>query len=166
MTSPVSVTTQSNIAIISIANPPVNAISQAVRQRLLEAAQQINSDAAIRAVVLICQGRTFIAGADISEFGRPPLAPHLPDVLQALTDCSKPIVAALHGTALGGGLEVALACHYRVALKSTKIGLPEINLGLLPRCWRHPVAAAPAGRRNRIEADKLRPAGSGCGPGH
>ena len=82
--------------------------------------------------MITCAGRTFIAGADITEFGKPPLQPHLPDLINEIENCTTPVVAALHGTTLGGGLEVALGCHYRVALASTKMGLPEVNLGILP----------------------------------
>ena len=85
-----------------------------------------------KAIVIICAGRTFIAGADISEFGKPPAAPYLSDVLDAIENASKPVVAALHGTALGGGFEVALTAHYRIAVPSAKCGLPEIKLGLIP----------------------------------
>lgn len=128
----VSIANQGNIAIITIDSPPVNALSQAVRSGLVDCISTADADPDIQAIVLICAGRTFIAGADISEFGKPPLEPYLPDVLQTLDNCSKPIIAALHGTALGGGLETALACRYRIALASARIGLPEVNLGLIP----------------------------------
>jgi 3-hydroxyacyl-CoA dehydrogenase len=128
----VSIASQGHIAVITIDSPPVNALSQSVRSGLVECVNSVDADPAIQAIVLICAGRTFIAGADISEFGKPPLEPFLPDVLQTLDNCSKPIIAALHGTALGGGLETALACRYRIALKSARVGLPEVNLGLIP----------------------------------
>jgi len=128
----VSNTKQGGVAIISIDNPPVNALSQAVRSGLVKCVNEAVSDQDTEVIVLICKGRTFIAGADISEFGKPPMAPHLPDVLKVLDDSPKPVIAAMHGTALGGGLETALACRYRLALKSTRIGLPEVNLGLIP----------------------------------
>jgi len=128
----VSIAHQGPIAIISIDNPPVNALSQAVRSGLLECVSEAVSDQNTQAIVLLCAGRTFIAGADISEFGKPPLQPYLPDVLESLDSCPKPIIAALHGTALGGGLETALACRYRIAVDSARIGLPEVNLGLIP----------------------------------
>ena len=128
----VSITSQGHIAVITIDSPPVNALSQSVRSGLVECINAADADKNIQAIVLICAGRTFIAGADISEFGKPPLEPFLPDVLQTLDKCSKPIIAALHGTALGGGLETALACRYRIALKSARVGLPEVNLGLIP----------------------------------
>ncbi|GAB1263055.1 3-hydroxyacyl-CoA dehydrogenase NAD-binding domain-containing protein [Aurantivibrio plasticivorans] len=122
---------QGDIGVIKINNPPVNALSQALRQGLTEGLAQAQSDAS-KAVVLVCEGRTFIAGADITEFGKPPREPSLPSVLDAIENSEKPVVAAIHGTALGGGLEVALACHYRVAIPSAKVGLPEVNLGILP----------------------------------
>ncbi len=132
MNQVVSIAHQGPIAIISIDNPPVNALSQAVRSGLLECVSEAVSDQNTQAIVLLCAGRTFIAGADISEFGKPPLQPYLPDVLESLDSCPKPIIAALHGTALGGGLETALACRYRIAVDSARIGLPEVNLGLIP----------------------------------
>lgn len=128
----VSITSQGHIAVITIDSPPVNALSQSVRSGLVECVNTADADQDIQAIVLICAGRTFIAGADISEFGKPPLEPFLPDVLQTLDNCSKPIIAALHGTALGGGLETALACRYRIALQNAHVGLPEVNLGLIP----------------------------------
>lgn len=120
------------IAVVVVDNPPVNALSQAVRAGLIEAFDEAAADAATRAVVLRCEGRTFIAGADIREFGRPPKDPWLPEVVARIEAMEKPVVAAIHGTALGGGLEVAMGCHYRVAARSAKVGLPEVNLGLLP----------------------------------
>lgn len=121
-----------DIGVIRIDNPPVNALGQAVRSGLLEALDQGLADDDARALVLMADGRTFIAGADIREFGQPPQPPLLPEVIARIEACTKPLVAVLHGTALGGGLEVALGCHYRVALPGTKVGLPEVKLGLLP----------------------------------
>jgi len=121
-----------NLAVISINNPPVNALSHSVRSGLLRCIDAAVSDQNTQAIILICTGRTFIAGADISEFGKPPLEPFLPDLLEALDNCPKPTIAAIHGTALGGGLETALACRYRIALKNSRVGLPEVNLGLIP----------------------------------
>ncbi|MGX5736016.1 3-hydroxyacyl-CoA dehydrogenase NAD-binding domain-containing protein [Bosea thiooxidans] len=120
------------VALATIDNPPVNALSAAVRAGLAEAIQQANADGAVVAVVIAATGKAFIAGADISEFGKPSVAPFLPDVLDAITNSRKPVVAAIQGVALGGGLEVALACHGRVALAGAKLGLPEIKLGLIP----------------------------------
>ncbi len=120
------------VGVISIANPPVNALGQAVRSGLLSALKEGIADQQAKALMVMAEGRTFIAGADIREFGKPPQAPLLPDVITQLEACPKPLVASLHGTALGGGLEVALGCHYRVALAGTRVGLPEVKLGLLP----------------------------------
>ena len=120
-----------NIAVISVNNPPVNALSQAVREGILDAVTTAQGDAS-EAIILHCEGRTFIAGADIKEFGKPPQEPGLPSILSAIENSSKPVIAAIHGTALGGGFEVALACHYRCAIASAKVGLPEVKLGLLP----------------------------------
>ncbi len=121
-----------NILVVTSNNPPVNALGAAVRQGLAAAIEEASSDAAIEAVVIRCEGRTFFAGADITEFGKPPVLPGLPDVITSIEASEKPVVAAIHGTALGGGLEVALGCHYRVAVPSAKLGLPEVKLGLLP----------------------------------
>jgi 3-hydroxyacyl-CoA dehydrogenase len=120
-----------NIGVITIDNPPVNALSHALRQGLQDAINAAQNDAS-EALVLLCAGRTFIAGADITEFGKPPQSPSLPDVLVSLESSRKLVVAAIHGTALGGGFETALACHYRCALSSAKVGLPEVKLGILP----------------------------------
>lgn len=120
------------VGIVTVDSPPVNALSAAVRGGILECIKAAIADPAIKGIVLTCAGRTFIAGADITEFGRPPKPPGLNEVLAEMENSPKPIVAAIHGTALGGGLEVALACHYRVAVKEAKLGLPEVKLGLLP----------------------------------
>ena len=127
----VTLSRDGDIALVSINSPPVNALSQPVRAGIVEAMRQAQSDDS-KAIVLICEGRTFIAGADITEFGKPPKAPSLLDVEDAIEGSTKPVVAAIHGTALGGGLEVALCCHYRVAVPSAKCGLPEVHLGLIP----------------------------------
>ena len=121
-----------DILVIVSNNPPVNALGQAVRAGLAEAIAHATAEPAIRAVIIRCDGRTFFAGADITEFGKPPVGPSLPDVVDAIEQCPKPVVAAIHGTALGGGLELALACHYRIAIPSARLGLPEVKLGLLP----------------------------------
>lgn len=123
---------EGNVGIITIDSPPVNALSADVRDGVFGAVGRAVADPAVEAIVLICGGRTFIAGADISEFGKPMRGTSLHEVVAALENAPKPVVAAIHGTALGGGLEVALACHYRVAVPSAKLGLPEVKLGLLP----------------------------------
>ncbi|MGB7452103.1 MAG: 3-hydroxyacyl-CoA dehydrogenase NAD-binding domain-containing protein [Lysobacterales bacterium] len=128
----VNLRTQGRIGVIEINSPPVNALSQTVRMGIMQSLQSAIEDVAIEAIVLICSGRTFIAGADIREFGLPPKTPHLPDVVAALEASPKTVVAAIHGTALGGGFEIALGCHYRVARFDAKVGLPEVKLGLLP----------------------------------
>ncbi len=131
MSEVVSYELNENIGVISVNNPPVNALAQVVREGILNAVNEAQGDGS-EAIVLACEGRTFIAGADITEFGKPPKDPWLPEVLTAIENSSKPVVAAIHGTALGGGFEVALACHYRCAVPSAKVGLPEVKLGLLP----------------------------------
>ena len=120
-----------DVALIRIDNPPVNALSHHVRQGLLDGMTQAEESAAT-SIVVICDGRTFIAGADITEFSGPPQPPSLQSAQDAMENCSKPVVAAVHGTALGGGLEVALCAHYRVGISSSQYGLPEVKLGLLP----------------------------------
>jgi 3-hydroxyacyl-CoA dehydrogenase len=128
----VDLETRGEVAVVRVNNPPVNALSRAVRDGLFDAISRANQDGNAKAIVLACAGKTFIAGADIREFGLPPEGRTLPEVMDAIENASKPVVAALHGTALGGGLEVALTSHYRVALPSTRLGLPEVKLGILP----------------------------------
>ncbi|MEI2301458.1 3-hydroxyacyl-CoA dehydrogenase NAD-binding domain-containing protein [Ensifer sp. MJa1] len=128
----VTITREDAVAVVTVDNPPVNALSQALRQALVDAVAELDADGTVKAVVLICAGRTFIAGADVSEFGKPPLPPHLPDVVASIESAKKPWVAAIHGSALGGGLEVALGCAYRVAVASASLGLPEVKLGIIP----------------------------------
>ena len=132
--TPVSVTTEKDgeIAVIIVNNPPVNALSWHVRQGLEDNFGAALADDSVQAIVLRCAGATFIAGADISEFGKPPRGPDFNAVLNSIEAASKPVVAAIHGTALGGGLETALVCHYRIAVPSAKLGVPEVKLGLLP----------------------------------
>lgn len=130
--SPVSIEISANLAVITVDNPPVNALSQAVRQGIVDCITCANNDDNVKAIILTCSGNTFIAGADISEFGKPPLEPHLPDVLKTIYTSPKPVIAAIFGTVLGGGFETALACHYRIAKTGTKVGLPEVTLGLIP----------------------------------
>jgi len=128
----VSLRNDGDIAVITIDNPPVNALSHAMRAVLVALVSQARSDAGTAAIVIVCAGRTFIAGADISEFGKPAREPTTLDVITAIEWSEKPVIAAMHGTPLGGGLEVALACHVRVAAPGTRLGLPEIKLGLIP----------------------------------
>lgn len=132
MSSPISTERQGNVLIIASDNPPVNALGQAVREGLANGIAEALSDDSIEAIVILCDGRTFFAGADITEFGKAPKGPSLPEVCDAIEASDKSVVAAIHGTALGGGCEVALACHYRVAVPSAKLGLPEVKLGLIP----------------------------------
>ena len=135
MTSINDVTTiekDGNISIITLNSPPVNALSASVREGLHKGITEARNDGESEAIIIICEGRTFIAGADISEFGQEPKGPSLFEVQEFIEDSNKPVIAAIHGTALGGGLEVALTCHYRIAVPSAKCGLPEVNLGLLP----------------------------------
>src|SRR3954468_17181249 len=130
--SPISTRKHGDVLIVLSNNPPVNALSTAVRQGLVAAIAEAEADDSVKAVVIACEGQTFFAGADITEFGKPPVMPWLPTVVATIENCSKPVVAAVHGTALGGGCEVALGCHYRVAVPSAKFGTPEVKLGLLP----------------------------------
>ncbi|WP_416896288.1 MAG: 3-hydroxyacyl-CoA dehydrogenase NAD-binding domain-containing protein [Minwuia sp.] len=132
MTSPVVLEKHGEIGVILVQNPPVNALSQAVRQGLADRLAEANADDEIKGIVLAGDGRTFIAGADIREFGKPMQEPDLNSVIRAYEESPKPVVAAIHGTALGGGLETAFAAHYRVAVPKSFVGLPEVKLGLLP----------------------------------
>jgi 3-hydroxyacyl-CoA dehydrogenase len=132
MTDAVLRSTQGRIGILTVNNPPVNALAAAVRDGIKEGVEAFGKDGNIDAIVLIGGGRTFIAGADIREFGKPPKGANLNDVIATMENCPKIVVAALHGTPLGGGLETALGAHYRVSLASTRVGLPEVHLGLLP----------------------------------
>ena len=126
-------TRDGEVAVLTLNSPPVNALSAPVRDGLALGIAAAEADPAVKAIVLICAGRTFIAGADITEFGKPAVkSASLFDVQEAMENSKKPIIAAIHGTALGGGLEVALTCHYRIAAASAKCGLPEVKLGLLP----------------------------------
>ncbi len=125
-------TQEGDIAVLALNAPPVNALSLAVREELIAAFAAADADGAAKAILLICEGRTFIAGADISEFGKVQSGATFKDVQDAMDRVSKPLVAAIHGTALGGGLEVAMCAHYRVAVASAKFGMPEVNLGLVP----------------------------------
>jgi 3-hydroxyacyl-CoA dehydrogenase len=130
--SPISTRKHGDVLIVTSNNPPVNALGIAVREGLVKAIEEADADATVKAVVIICQGQTFFAGADITEFGKPFALPMLPTVVDIIESCTKPVVAAIHGTAFGGGLEVALASHYRVAVPAAKLGVPEVKLGILP----------------------------------
>jgi len=132
ITQSVDLDRRGRVAVLTVNNPPVNALSQHVRQGLRDGIKQALADPAVSAVVIACAGRTFIAGADITEFGKPSAPPSLHEVLDLIEGSAKPVIAAIHGTALGGGLEVTLACHYRVGVKDARFGLPEVKLGLLP----------------------------------
>ncbi len=120
------------VAVLTLNSPPVNALSANVREGLNNGISDALKDDSVKSIVIICDGRTFIAGADITEFGQAPKGPSLYEVQDMIENSTKPVIAAIHGTALGGGLEVALTCHYRIAVPSAKCGLPEVNLGLLP----------------------------------
>ncbi len=132
MTLPAAVARDGEVAVFTFDHPPVNALAQPVRESLLAAVEALDADAGVSAIVLIGNGRNFAAGADVREFDGPPLEPLLPAVLARLEACAKPVVAALHGAALGGGAETALACHYRCAAGDLQLGFPEVSLGLLP----------------------------------
>ncbi|MGD9756990.1 MAG: enoyl-CoA hydratase-related protein, partial [Comamonas sp.] len=131
-TSVVELRQDGDVLLVSVNNPPVNALGAAVRQGLMAAMEQADASAAVKAVVIVGHGKAFIAGADIREFGKPPVQPFLPDVCNRIEACSKPVVAVIHGAALGGGLEIAMSAHYRLALPGAKLGLPEVSLGLVP----------------------------------
>lgn len=130
--APVHLQSDGAVAVATINNPPVNALSKDLRQGLLNIVATCTEDPAIEALVLIGDGPCFIAGADVKEFGLPPIEPHLPDVIAALEACDFPVVAALNGATLGGGLEVALGCHARIASSKASLGLPEVTLGIVP----------------------------------
>jgi len=130
--SPIRTERHDDILVIISDNPPVNALGAAVRQGIDAAIRDGVADGSVAAMVIRCDGRTFFAGADITEFTKPPVSPLLPELVDLIEASTKPVVAAIHGTALGGGCEVALACHYRIAVPSAKIGTPEVKLGLLP----------------------------------
>ncbi len=121
-----------DIAVLTFDNPPVNAISTSVRAALVEGVDRASQDPDVKALVIACAGRTFFAGADLKEFGKPAVLPFLTEVVDTIEASTKPVIAAIHGTALGGGLEIAMACHYRVAVPSARLGLPEVKLALMP----------------------------------
>ena len=132
MSEVVTFSKQGNIGLIIINNPPVNALAQAVRAGIRDGVERGITDKDVCAMIIISEGRTFTAGADIREFGKPSQPPILPDLIQYIEDSPKPMVVAIHGTALGGGMEIALGCHFRIAVPNAKVGLPEVKLGLLP----------------------------------
>ncbi len=132
MSDPVTFSKEGNIGVISVNNPPVNALAQAVRAGIQAGVEKGLADPDVKAMVIWCEGRTFIAGADIREFGKPPMSPALPDVCYFMESSNKPMIAAIHGTALGGGFEIALSCHFRIAAATARVGLPEVKLGILP----------------------------------
>ncbi|KPP80990.1 MAG: 3-hydroxyacyl-CoA dehydrogenase [Rhodobacteraceae bacterium HLUCCO07] len=132
MSDQVTLTRDGDIAVVTVDNPPVNALGAAVRQGLSKAMEEIDADDAIKAAIIIGAGRTFPAGADIREFGQPPQPPGLSEVCMRIEDTTKPVIAAIHGTALGGGLEVSLGAHYRISDPKGRVGLPEVLIGVLP----------------------------------
>lgn len=129
---PVSISHEGRVAVVTVDNPPVNALGQAVRQGLWDAAVALDADPSVDAVVLLCAGRTFMAGADVREFGKTPEPPHLPDLVARIEMAAKAWTAAIHGSAIGGGFEVALGCRFRVAAPTAAVGLPEVTLGVMP----------------------------------
>ncbi|MBR0551439.1 3-hydroxyacyl-CoA dehydrogenase NAD-binding domain-containing protein [Stakelama marina] len=168
MTSPIRTERHGDVLVIISDNPPVNALGAAVRQGLEAGIKEAQGDSAVKAVVIRCDGKTFFAGADITEFGKPMQEPALPVLVDMIEACDKPVVAAIHGTALGGGCEVALGCHYRIAVPSAKLGFPEVKLGLLPgaggtqrapRIAGVPLALEMTAKGNPISAKKAKDAG-------
>jgi 3-hydroxyacyl-CoA dehydrogenase len=132
MTDKIAYSRHDNIVVLRIENPPVNALSQAVRQGLSDGMDRAEAEDGVRAVMIVGEGRAFIAGADITEFGKPPMEPHLPNLCNRIEASPLLVVASMHGVSLGGGLEVALSAHYRIAQPSARVGLPEVHLGLIP----------------------------------
>ncbi len=132
MSDQVTLTRDGDIAVVTVDNPPVNALGTAVRQGLFKAMEEIDADAGIKAAIIIGAGRTFPAGADIREFGQAPQPPALWEVCTRIEDTTKPVIAAIHGTALGGGLEISLGCHYRIGDPKGRVGLPEVLIGVMP----------------------------------
>jgi 3-hydroxyacyl-CoA dehydrogenase len=146
---------EGEVAILEIDNPPVNATSQALRRALHDAVQRAQSEPETKAILICAAGRTFTAGGDITEFGKPPREPHLPDVINRIEESAKPVVVAWHGTALGGGCEIGLGAHKRIIAKDGLVGLPEVKLGLL----RHPAPAPPHRPGGRTRSHRLGPDG-------
>ena len=150
--SPIRTERHDDVLVIISDNPPVNALGQAVRRGLVDGIDEALGDDSVKAVVIRCDGRTFFAGADITEFGKPMKGPNLLEAIDRMEASDKPVVAAIHGTALGGGCEVALACHYRVAVPSATLGLPEVKLRPDPGRGGHAAFAADRRRRGSTEA--------------
>lgn len=128
----VQISHEDDVAVVTLNNPPVNALGYGLRAPLAKALEEVRDDERVAAMVLTCAGRTFVAGADITEFGKPMQSPELNDLINLLETFTKPTIAAIHGTALGGGLELAMGCHFRVSDAAAKFGLPEVQLGILP----------------------------------
>ena len=129
---PVLLTRSGTVGVISVDHPPVNALSHVVREALAAVLAAAAADPKLKSILIICEGKTFFAGADIREFGQKPREPRIRGLAQQIEDGAKPVVSAIHGTALGGGLELALGCHYRIAAAGARFGLPEVKLGLIP----------------------------------
>ncbi len=157
-------TSHGAVAVITLNNPPVNALSLNVRKAVADGLERAANAEPIGAVVITGAGANFCGGADVSEFGAPQMlaAPNLADLLAMIENFPKPVVAALNGTTLGGGLELAMTCHYRVASASAPLGLPEVKLGLLPGGGRDAAIAAPRGRGAGLEHDRQRQSGGGA----
>ena len=132
MTKTAHLSKENEIAFIALSNAPMNALSQGVRAGLRKGVEEALSDSTIKAIVIHGDGNVFSAGADISEFHLPAVEPHLPDVCDLIEQSEKPVIAAIHGFALGGAFEIALSTHFRIATKEASVGLPEVHLGLLP----------------------------------
>ena len=132
MTNMVRMDVEDGVAVVRIDNPPVNALSRGVRDGLRDAFLKADADETAEAILIVCEGRTYIAGADIREFGKPLQGTSLAEVQAVIEGASKPVISSIHGTALGGGLEVAMCGHFRVAVQSARFGQPEVKLGLLP----------------------------------
>lgn len=161
MSDKIAYSRHGDIAVLTVQNPPVNALSQAVRQGLWDGMDRAEADDGVKAVLIVGEGRAFFAGADITEFGKPPMEPHLPVLINRIEASPLLVVASMHGVSLGGGLEVALGCHYRIAVPSARVGLPEVHLGLIPGRRRHTAYAPTDRRRGGTGRDDHRPSGQG-----